>query len=140
VVQFEESRDERYDYLYPPEELKPIAASLKEMTKKVEEEPTIRQVKKVIAATNNHYKGQAAVNAIDLKRLLKIKRQPCSGGAGKGIPATAEITSNRSASAFCSWLLRIPNAELGTESSVFRLTRIEGSQSPTKTEVSMRSR
>jgi hypothetical protein len=30
----------------------------------------------VIAATNNHYKGQAAVNAIDLKRLLGVKNNP----------------------------------------------------------------
>jgi hypothetical protein len=43
------------------------------MEKKVEREPSRRQIKNVIAATNNHYKGQAAVNAIDLKRLLGIK-------------------------------------------------------------------
>jgi hypothetical protein len=30
----------------------------------------------VIAATNNHYKGKAAANAIDLKRLLGIKDNP----------------------------------------------------------------
>jgi hypothetical protein len=34
------------------------------------------QVLEVIVATNNHYKGQAAVNAIDLKRLLGVKRNP----------------------------------------------------------------
>ena len=56
------SRDERYDYLYTPEELKPIADSIKAMANKVEREPT-REAKKVIAATNDHYKGQAAVNA-----------------------------------------------------------------------------
>jgi uncharacterized protein YecE (DUF72 family) len=67
------NRDERYDYLYSPEELEPIAKSLKGMAKKVEREPTRREVKKVIAATNNHYKGQAAVNAIELKRLLGVK-------------------------------------------------------------------
>lgn len=70
------NRDERYDYLYPPEELAPIAESLKEMEKKVQHEPSRRQVKKVIAAANNHYKGQAAVNAIDLKNLLGIKDNP----------------------------------------------------------------
>ena len=67
------NRDERYDYLYKPEELEPIAASMKTMAKKVEKEPTRRQAKKIIAATNNHYKGQAAVNAVDLKRLLGMK-------------------------------------------------------------------
>lgn len=70
------NRDERYDYLYKPEELEPIAKSLKTMAKKVEKEPTRRQAKKVIAATNNHYKGQAAVNAIDLKRQLGMKDVP----------------------------------------------------------------
>jgi uncharacterized protein YecE (DUF72 family) len=70
------NRDERYDYLYPPKELEPIAQSLKTMAKSVEKEPSRRQVKKVIAATNNHYKGQAAVNAIDLKGLLGIKDNP----------------------------------------------------------------
>jgi uncharacterized protein YecE (DUF72 family) len=80
------NRDERYDYLYPPEELKPIAASLKDMTKKVEQEPNRRQVRKVIAATNNHYKGQAAVNAIDLKHLLKIKDNPVPEELAKAYP------------------------------------------------------
>ncbi|HZQ42358.1 MAG TPA: DUF72 domain-containing protein [Acidobacteriaceae bacterium] len=67
------NRDERYDYLYKADELEPIAASMKTMAKKVEKEPTRRQAKKIIAATNNHYKGQAAVNAVDLKRLLGMK-------------------------------------------------------------------
>ena len=70
------NRDERYDYLYTPEELEPIAELMKSMAKKVEREPTRREAKKIIAATNNHYKGQAAVNAIDLKRLLGIKENP----------------------------------------------------------------
>ncbi len=70
------NRDERYDYLYTPEELAPIAKSLETMVKKVEHEPTRRQARKVLAATNNHYKGKAAVNAIDLKNLLGIKDNP----------------------------------------------------------------
>jgi hypothetical protein len=43
------------------------------MTKKVEHQPSRRQVKKVIAATNNHYNGQAAV---DLKGFLGVKENP----------------------------------------------------------------
>lgn len=83
------SRDERYDYLYSAEELAPIAASLKEMVKKVDHEPSRRQVKKVIAATNNHYKGQAAVNAIHLKNLLGIKDNPVPEGLGRAYPELA---------------------------------------------------
>jgi uncharacterized protein YecE (DUF72 family) len=80
------NRDERYDYLYTPEELEPIAASIKTMAKKVERGPSRREVKKVIAATNNHYKGKAAVNAIDLKRLLGIKNNPVPDELMKAYP------------------------------------------------------
>jgi uncharacterized protein YecE (DUF72 family) len=81
-----QNRDERYDYLYKSEELEPIAKSLKAMAKKVGKEPSPRQVKKVIAATNNHYKGQAAVNAIDLKRLLGMKDNPVPDELAKAYP------------------------------------------------------
>jgi uncharacterized protein YecE (DUF72 family) len=80
------NRDDRYDYLYKPQELEPIAESLKGMAKKVEKEPSRRQAKKVIAATNNHYKGKAAVNAIDLKRLLGIKDNPVPDELAKTYP------------------------------------------------------
>lgn len=79
-------RDERYDYLYTPEELTPIAKSIESMAKKVEREPTRREVKKVIAATNNHYKGKAVVNAIDLKGLLGIKDNPVPDELVKAYP------------------------------------------------------
>ena len=80
------NRDERYDYLYTPKEIEPIAKSLRAMEKKVEKEPNRRQAKKVIAATNNHYKGQAAVNAIDLKRQLGIKNNPVPDELAKAYP------------------------------------------------------
>jgi hypothetical protein len=72
------------------------------MAKKVEREPTRREIKKVIAATNNHYKGQAAVNAIDIKRLLGVKNNPVPDELKKAYPqlgggATLK-TSNRDAS------------------------------------------
>jgi hypothetical protein len=56
------------------------------MAKKVEREPSRRQAKKIIAATNNHYKGKAAVNAIDLKRLLGIKDTPVADELAKAYP------------------------------------------------------
>lgn len=86
------NRDERYDYLYTLEELKPIAQSLKDMARKVEREPSRREVKKVIAATNNHYKGRAAVNAIELKQLLGIKDNPVPNELAKAYP---EVTQDR---------------------------------------------
>jgi uncharacterized protein YecE (DUF72 family) len=51
---------ERYDYLYPPEELRPWADRIREAV----EDPTVLAV---VAITNNHYQGQAAVNALQLK-------------------------------------------------------------------------
>jgi uncharacterized protein YecE (DUF72 family) len=83
------NRDERYDYLYKPEELGPIAKSLEGMVKKVEREPGRRQKTKVLAARNNYYKGQAAVNAIDLKRLLGIKDNPVPETLAKIYPELA---------------------------------------------------
>jgi len=80
------NRDERYDYLYSREELAPIAKSLRSMQKKVERELTRREAKKIIAATNNHYKGQAAVNAIDLKALLGVKDNPVPEQLAKTYP------------------------------------------------------
>jgi hypothetical protein len=56
------------------------------MEKKVAREPGRREAKKVIAATNNHYKGQAAVNAIDLKRLLGVKENPIPDGLLREYP------------------------------------------------------
>lgn len=93
------NRDERYDYLYAPEELQPIAKSLKTMAKKLEREPSRREIKKVIAATNNHYKGQAAVNAIDLKRLLGVKNTPVPEELQKAYPQLADDATMKRAKA-----------------------------------------
>jgi uncharacterized protein YecE (DUF72 family) len=51
---------ERYDYLYPEEELKPWAERIDRMAGE----------KDVFVVTNNHFRGQAIVNALDLSRML----------------------------------------------------------------------
>jgi uncharacterized protein YecE (DUF72 family) len=51
---------ERYDYLYSEAELRPWAERLREARADA-------TAKAVIAITNNHYQGQAAVNALQLK-------------------------------------------------------------------------
>lgn len=53
---------ERYDYLYSQEELEPWVERIEMM----------REEKDVYAITNNHFRGQAIVNAIDLKRSLGL--------------------------------------------------------------------
>jgi uncharacterized protein YecE (DUF72 family) len=65
------SRNDRDDYLYTLAKLKLIADSIKSTKNQVEREDTERS-QDVIAATNNHFRSQAATNAIDLKRLLGI--------------------------------------------------------------------
>lgn len=89
-----DSRDERYDYLYRHDELEPIAKSVREMERKVSAEVGRRSAKKVVAATNNHFKGQAAVNAIDLKGLLGIKNSPVPPDLAKAYASHFELNTD----------------------------------------------
>lgn len=57
-----DNRDDRYNYLYTPKELEPWKEKIERLGEKVE---------KTFAVTNNHYKGKAAVNALELKQMLK---------------------------------------------------------------------
>ena len=60
-----DNRNDRYNYLYSPEELKGWAEKIRHIEQKSE---------KTFAITNNHYKGQAAVNALELKSMLSGTR------------------------------------------------------------------
>lgn len=51
---------ERYNYVYSKEELEPWVARIEEMA----------QSKDAYVITNNHFRGQAIVNAVDLKEAL----------------------------------------------------------------------
>lgn len=64
-------RDEKYDYLYSREELAEWAASVREMAASVE---------RIFVVTNNHFRGQAVVNALQL--MLELT------GAKPAAPAT----------------------------------------------------
>ena len=55
------NRDDRYNYLYTPGQLEPWKEKIKRLGEKAE---------KTFAVTNNHYKGKAAVNALELKQML----------------------------------------------------------------------
>ena len=59
-------RDARYDYLYKAGELQAWSASIAEMA----------QISPVIVIFNNHFRGQAVVNAIQLEHLLTGRRSP----------------------------------------------------------------
>lgn len=55
--------EQRYNYLYLPEELQPWA----ERAKEIASEPATREV---YVITNNHYKGKAVANALMLKSMV----------------------------------------------------------------------
>lgn len=54
-------QNERYDYLYSEDELKPWLAKLRSMRQKAE---------KVYVVTNNHFQGQAVANALEIQAAL----------------------------------------------------------------------
>jgi uncharacterized protein YecE (DUF72 family) len=55
-------RDERYNYLYSFDELEPWVARIKEVAAATSESYVI---------TNNHFRGQAVVNALEIKAILE---------------------------------------------------------------------
>lgn len=59
------NRNDRYDYLYKPAELEGWKYKVDNIS---------RHSQKTFAITNNHYLGQAAVNALELKNMLSGKK------------------------------------------------------------------
>ena len=57
----ESGRDARYDYLYTRKELTPWIEKIQDMGQKVN---------KLFVVTNNHYRGQAVANALEIQALL----------------------------------------------------------------------
>lgn len=60
-------RDARYDYLYEPDQLKPWAKRAKQLAREDD-------VEEVDVVFNNHYKGQAVVNALQFKKLMTRRK------------------------------------------------------------------
>ena len=60
-------RDERYNYLYSLDELDPWLTRIKQVAKHTRETYVI---------TNNHFRGQAVVNAVEIKAALEEERVP----------------------------------------------------------------
>jgi uncharacterized protein YecE (DUF72 family) len=56
-----DNRNDRYNYLYTEQEVEDWSERVKEMN---------RRADKTFVITNNHYKGQAAANALEIKKLL----------------------------------------------------------------------
>ena len=64
-------RDSRYDYLYSEAEMQPWVDNIEEMEKRIEQ---------IYVMTNNHYRGQAPVNALQMKAM--------AGGGKPRVPAS----------------------------------------------------
>ena len=60
-------RDDRYNYLYSIDELEPWITRIKEIAAKTKESYVI---------TNNHFRGQAVVNALEIKATLTEEKVP----------------------------------------------------------------
>jgi uncharacterized protein YecE (DUF72 family) len=60
-----DNRNDRYNYLYKPKELEGWKEKITHIADKAE---------KTFVVANNHYKGQAAVNALELKKMLGEKK------------------------------------------------------------------
>ncbi|HLO01090.1 MAG TPA: DUF72 domain-containing protein [Pyrinomonadaceae bacterium] len=58
-------RDDRYNYLYSLDELEPWIARIKQIAAKTKESYVI---------TNNHFRGQAVVNALEIKATIEEER------------------------------------------------------------------
>jgi uncharacterized protein YecE (DUF72 family) len=60
-----DNRNDRYNYLYKPGELEGWKDKITHIS---------QQTEKTFVVANNHYKGQAAVNALELKKMLGGKK------------------------------------------------------------------
>lgn len=74
-------RDERYNYLYSLDELDPWLVRIKEVAKHTRETYVI---------TNNHFRGQAVVNALEIKAALQEQRVPAPQPLFEFYPRLAE--------------------------------------------------
>lgn len=80
-------RDERYDYLYDDRELD----GWKDRAKKI-----LGRVSKLFIITNNHFRGQALVNAFQLKSILEKRNPDIPSELMAAYPALRSIAANES--------------------------------------------
>ena len=75
-------RDERYDYLYTKDELEDWIERIKNLGKRSQ---------KVVVITNNHYRGQALANALQIKNMVTQEKLDIPLGLLKQYPDLKEI-------------------------------------------------
>jgi uncharacterized protein YecE (DUF72 family) len=77
-------RDDRYNYLYSLDELEPWIARIKEIAAKTTESYVI---------TNNHFRGQAVVNALEMKAVLTEERVPAPAPLFQKYPELSDLAT-----------------------------------------------
>ena len=77
-------RDARYDYLYSEDELRPLADVARAMT---------ARASAVYAIANNHFRGQALANALQLKHLLQGVVPDAPGELAQAYPALQGVVN-----------------------------------------------
>jgi uncharacterized protein YecE (DUF72 family) len=80
-----DNRDDRYNYLYTPQQLQPWKEKIERLGKKAE---------KTFAITNNHYKGKAAANALELKQMLTGKKVSAPRTLVENYPELKDFTED----------------------------------------------
>lgn len=76
-------RDERYNYLYTTDELKPWVERIKEINSKAQD---------TFIITNNHYRGKALANTLELKFLLEGSSISVPSGLLEHYPQLKDFT------------------------------------------------
>jgi uncharacterized protein YecE (DUF72 family) len=83
-----ERPEERYNYLYSMDELKPWAERISHIAQSAEV---------VFVITNNHYQGKSIANALQLSSILRQKRVPMPETLSEHYPQLEEIALHRAA-------------------------------------------
>ncbi len=76
-------RDAKYDYLYDETELEGVAKRVVRIA---------REAERSVVITNNHYRGQALANALELKHLLSGEKPPAPETLRLAFPHLAGVT------------------------------------------------
>jgi uncharacterized protein YecE (DUF72 family) len=84
-------RDARYDYLYSTRELTALAAVARGLAHGSEE---------LFVVQNNHFRGQAVVNAIQMKHLLSGGRPPAPAELVRAYPSLADVVTEEQSRLF----------------------------------------
>ena len=80
-------RDQRYNYLYSADELDPWIEKIERMTQTADE---------IYVITNNHYRGQAVVNALEIHNKITGKPAEVPTQLLEAYPRLRRITTSTS--------------------------------------------